>query len=137
MQQQKRRDELDRERLRVSEKQADELMKFRQQQAEDTALYRAQTAKDTAEFRKTSLGLQQQREKRQAEQDKIRDETARLTAQTAADREERLGKESEIERRDKESLIASRDIETQKNELETRQSAAAINLGQIYDIVNR
>ena len=107
MQQQKRRDELDRERLRVTEKQADELMKFRQQQAEDTAAYRAQTAADTAEYRAGMLGISKAREERQDRQDQIQDEIQRLTAQTAADREKRLSAQAEIERRDKESLLGS------------------------------
>lgn len=137
MQQQKRRDELDRERLRVQEKQADELMKFRQQQAEDTAAYRAQTAADTAEYRAGMLDISKAREDRQAKQDQIQDETARLNAQLAADREKRLGAQAEVDAQDKASLRAQRDAQTQKTELETRQSKAAIILGQIYDIVKQ
>jgi len=137
LQQQKRRDELDRERLRVQDRQADELMKFRQQQADATAAYRAQTAADTAEFRETSLDIQQQREDRLAESEQIRDETQNINARAAAEREKRLSAQAEVERKDKESLMAKRDVETQKTELETRQSQGAITLGQIYDIVQR
>ena len=137
LQQQKRRDELDRERLRVQEKQADELMKFRQQQAEDTATYRAQAAADTAEYREGMLDISKAREERLAEQDKIRDETNRINAEAVAEREKRLSAQAEVERKDKESLMAKRDVETQKTQLETRQSQAAITLGQIYDIVQR
>ena len=137
LQQQKRKEELDRERLRIQEKQADELMKFRQQQAEDTATYRAQTAADTAEYRRDTLNLTRDRLERQGEQDAIRDQTAALNARTALENAKRQSAAEQRQRENTDSLIAQRDVETAAKALETRQSEAAIVLGQIYDIAKR
>ena len=137
LQQQKRKEELDRERLRIQEKQSDELMKFRQQQAEDTATYRAQTAADTAKYRGDTLKLTRDRLERQGKQDEIRDKTAAVVAQTGLENAQRLANAEQRQRENTDSLIAQRDVATAAKALETRQSEAAIVLGQIYDIAKR